>query len=133
MATINQLVRKGRTAKRKKDKSRHLKGNPQVAGTVLRVMVLNPCKPNSAERHSCRVRLSNGGEVTCYVPGRGMNIQEHSRVLVRGGIAPDLRGVKYKVVRGNRDCAGVSDEMGGKKNSTPVPRKNSRSLYGVKK
>lgn len=131
MPTINQLARKGRKQKRTKSKSPKLGGNPQLRGTVLRTMVIDPKKPNSAKRHCARVRLSNGHEVTCYVPGKGMDIQEHSMVLVRGGRTPDLPGVKYKVVRGARDCGPVFDETEGK--GTQVPRRNSRSLYGVKK
>ena len=130
MATINQLVRKGRKTKKDKSKSPALNGNPQQRGTVIRVMVLNPKKPNSANRHCCRVRLSNGNEVNALIPGQGMNIQEHSQVLIRGGRTPDLPGVRYKVVRGNRDCSGAepSQDKDGK-----VPRNQGRSKYGVRK
>lgn len=127
MPTINQLARKGRTTKKDKSKSPKLRGNPQLKGIVMKTMALDPKKPNSAKRHCARVKLSNGFEVTCYVPGHGMNIQEHSLVLVRGGRTPDLPGVKYKIVRGTRDCSGVDPERGG------VRRVSSRSIYGVKK
>ena len=127
MATINQLVRKGRKKKKSKSKSPALKGNPQARGVVTRTFVRNPKKPNSANRTCCRVKLVNGFEVTAYVPGKGMDIQEHSLVLLRGGRTPDLPGVRYKVIRGNRDSHGVDPEYGG------VKRKNSRSKYGVKK
>lgn len=127
MPTVNQMVRKGRKAKKKFSKSPALQGNPQLRGTVLRVMVINPKKPNSANRHCCRVRLSNGKEVNALVPGRGMNIQEHSNVLLRGGRTPDLPGVRYKVIRGAYDCAGAAPEHGG------VERAQSRSKYGVRK
>lgn len=99
-------------------------------GTVLRVMVINPKKPNSANRHCARVRLSNGQEVNALVPGKGMNIQEHSRVLIRGGRTPDLPGVRYKVVRGTRDCSGAEPEQYG---NGKVERRTSRSKYGVRK
>lgn len=127
MATINQLVRKGRNKKKSKSKSPALKGNPQKRGVVLRTFVRNPKKPNSANRTCCRVKLTNGYEVTAYVPGRGMDVQEHSVVLLRGGRTPDLPGVRYKVVRGNRDSRGVDPEQGG------VQRNQGRSKYGVKK
>jgi len=127
LATINQLVRKGRSKPKPKSKAPALDANPQLRGTVVRTMALDPKKPNSAKRHCCRVRLSNGKEVNAYVPGRGMNIQEHHSVLIRGGRVPDLPGVRYKVIRGTMDCQGVSDEEGN------VPRRQSRSKYGVKK
>jgi len=125
--TNNQLIRKGRSKKKNKSKSPALEGNPQLLGTVLRVMVINPKKPNSANRHCARVRLSTGKEVTVLVPGCGMNIQEHSTILVKGGRSPDLPGVRYKAVRGSRDCAPASPEAGG------VARQQGRSLYGVRK
>lgn len=127
LPTTNQLVRKGRGKAKKRSKSPALKGNPQQRATVLRVMVINPKKPNSANRHCARVRLSNGTEVSALVPGRGMNIQEHSNVLIRGGRTPDLPGVRYKVVRGAYDCSGADPEAGG------VVRNQSRSKYGVRR
>lgn len=127
MATVQQLVRKGRKAKVNKSNSPALKGNPQLRGTVIRVMVINPKKPNSANRHCARVKLSTGQEVSCLIPGRGMNIQEHSNVLVRGGRTPDLPGVRYKIILGNRDAGGAQPEVGN------VARQNSRSKYGVAK
>lgn len=121
MATTNQLVRKGRKPPKRKAKRPALEGSPQRRGVVLRVRILNPRKPNSAERKVARVRLTNGHEVTAMVPGEGHNLQEHSVVLVRGGAVPDLAGVRYKVVRGVIDTAGVGD------------RKQSRSKYGTRK
>jgi small subunit ribosomal protein S12 len=125
----NQLVRKGRTHKRKKMSTPGLKSGqgrkkrvaaPQRRGVCTRVATVTPKKPNSALRKIARVRLTNGLEVTSYIPGEGHNLQEHSVVLVRGGRVKDLPGVRYKVVRGALDAAGVSD------------RKQGRSLYGVK-
>lgn len=127
MPTINQLTRKGRSKGQKLSKSPALQGNPQLRGTVIKTMVIKPRKPNSANRHCARVRLSNGMVVNCLVPGKGMNIQEHSQVLVRGGRAPDLPGVRYKIVRGTRDCSGADPEHGG------VARNQARSKYGVRK
>lgn len=121
MPTINQLVRKGREAVEKKSKSPALQGNPQKRGVCIRVYTTTPKKPNSALRKVARVRLSNGYEVTCYIPGIGHNLQEHSIVLVRGGRVKDLPGVRYKIVRGALDAAGVKD------------RKQSRSKYGAKR
>lgn len=121
MPTINQLVRKGRETVQKKSKSPALQGNPQKRGVCVRVYTTTPKKPNSALRKVARVRLSNGYEVTCYIPGIGHNLQEHSIVLVRGGRVKDLPGVRYKIVRGALDAAGVKD------------RKQSRSKYGVKR
>jgi len=119
--TINQLVRKGREVVKKKSKAPALQGNPQKRGVCIRVYTTTPKKPNSALRKVARVRLSNGYEVTCYIPGIGHNLQEHSIVLVRGGRVKDLPGVRYKIIRGALDAAGVKD------------RKQSRSKYGVKK
>jgi small subunit ribosomal protein S12 len=119
--TINQLVRKGREKVEKKSKAPALQGNPQKRGVCVRVYTTTPKKPNSALRKVARVRLSNGYEVTCYIPGIGHNLQEHSIVLVRGGRVKDLPGVRYKIIRGALDAAGVKD------------RKQSRSKYGVKK
>ncbi len=121
MPTINQLVRKGREKVKKKSKAPALEGNPQKRGVCVRVYTTTPKKPNSALRKVARVRLSNGYEVTCYIPGIGHNLQEHSIVLVRGGRVKDLPGVRYKIVRGALDTAGVKD------------RKQSRSKYGTKR
>ena len=120
MPTVNQLVRKGRTAPKSKTKTPALGGAPQRRGVCTRVFTHTPKKPNSALRKVSRVRLTNGMEVTSYIPGEGHNLQEHSVVLVRGGRVKDLPGVRYKVVRGTLDAAGVSD------------RKKARSQYGVK-
>lgn len=121
MPTINQLVKYGREKKKKKSKSPALQGNPQKRGVCVRVYTVTPKKPNSALRKVARVRLSNGIEVTAYIPGEGHNLQEHSIVLVRGGRVKDLPGVRYKIIRGALDAAGVAN------------RKQSRSKYGVKK
>ena len=120
MPTIQQLVRQGRQSKNEKSKSPALRGSPQRRGVCTRVYTTTPKKPNSALRKVARVRLTNGMEVTSYIPGEGHNLQEHSVVLVRGGRVKDLPGVRYKVVRGTLDAAGVSD------------RKKARSQYGVK-
>ena len=120
MPTVNQLVRKGRSAAQAKTKTPALQGAPQKRGVCTRVSTMTPKKPNSALRKVARVRLTNGMEVTVYIPGEGHNLQEHSVVLVRGGRVKDLPGVRYKVVRGTLDAAGVSD------------RKKARSQYGVK-
>ena len=120
MPTINQLVRKGRQTKVVKTSTPALKGSPQRRGVCTRVYTTTPKKPNSALRKVARVRLTNSMEVTVYIPGEGHNLQEHSVVLVRGGRVKDLPGVRYKVVRGTLDAAGVSD------------RKKARSQYGVK-
>ncbi len=121
MPTINQLVRKGRSSKPKKVKSRALEGCPQKRGVCTRVYTRTPKKPNSALRKVARVRLSNGKEVTAYIPGEGHQIQEHSVVLVRGGRVKDLPGVRYHIVRGAYDASGVEG------------RKQGRSKYGTKK
>ncbi len=121
MPTLNQLVRKGRKEVEKKTKSPALRDNPQRRGVCVRVYTTTPKKPNSALRKVARVRLTNGAEVTAYIPGIGHNLQEHSVVLVRGGRVKDLPGVRYKIVRGALDTAGVSD------------RKQSRSKYGAKR
>ena len=120
MPTVNQLVRKGRTTPKSKTKTPALGGAPQRRGVCTRVFTHTPKKPNSALRKVARVRLTNQTEVTTYIPGEGHNLQEHSVVLVRGGRVKDLPGVRYKVVRGTLDAAGVSD------------RKKARSQYGVK-
>lgn len=121
MPTINQLVRRGRQEKRKKTKTPALQGCPQRRGVCTQVKTTTPKKPNSALRKIARVRLTNGTEVTTYIPGIGHNLQEHSIVLVRGGRVKDLPGVRYKIIRGALDAAGVSD------------RKQARSRYGTKK
>jgi small subunit ribosomal protein S12 len=135
LPTINQLVRKGRKAKQKRTKAPALrltrnalkgkttrgKGSPQKRGVCTQVKVMTPKKPNSALRKIARVRLTNGIEVTAYIPGEGHNLQEHSVVLVRGGRVKDLPGVRYHVVRGALDAAGVED------------RKKGRSKYGAKR
>jgi small subunit ribosomal protein S12 len=134
MPTINTLVRKGRSEKVKKYKSPALNrgynslakkatkvASPQKRGVCTRVATMTPKKPNSALRKYARVRLSNGLEVTAYIPGIGHNLQEHSVVLIRGGRVKDLPGVRYHIIRGTMDCAGVKDRMQG------------RSRYGAKK
>ena len=136
MPTVNQLVRKSRKQKRRKPKTPALryvfnsflskqienkKGSPQKRGVCLQVRTVTPKKPNSALRKVARVRLSNGMEVTAYIPGEGHNLQEHSVVLIRGGKVPDLPGVRYHVVRGALDTSGVED------------RKRGRSKYGTTK
>jgi small subunit ribosomal protein S12 len=119
--TTNQLVRRERKLKKEKSKTPALQGSPQRRGVCTRVSTTTPRKPNSALRKIARVRLTNGNEVTAYVPGEGHNLQEHSVVLVRGGRVADLPGVRYKVVRGALDTLGVND------------RKQGRSKYGTKK
>ncbi len=121
MPTINQLIRHPRKPKTKKSKSPALEGNPQKRGVCIRVYTTTPKKPNSALRKVAKVRLTNGKEVVAYIPGEGHNLQEHSVVLVRGGRVKDLPGVKYHIVRGKYDAAGVEG------------RRNSRSLYGTKR
>lgn len=121
MPTINQLIRKGRQKSVNKGKSPALQQCPQKRGVCVRVMTVTPKKPNSALRKVARIRLSNGYEITGYIPGIGHNLQEHSVVLVRGGRVKDLPSVRYRVVRGALDAAGV------------VNRKRGRSLYGTKK
>ena len=134
MPTINQIVRKGRSKKTRKSKSPVLgvglntiqrkqthQDSPQKRGVCTRVGTTTPKKPNSALRKYARVRLSNGMEVTCYIPGEGHNLQEHSVVLVRGGRVKDLIGVRYHIIRGTLDTAGVKD------------RKQARSKYGAKR
>ena len=120
MPTINQLVRKGRKPNNVKTSTPALKGAPQKRGVCTRVYTTTPKKPNSALRKVARVRLTNGMEVTSYIPGEGHNLQEHSVVLVRGGRVKDLPGVRYKIIRAALDAAGVSD------------RRQGRSKYGAK-
>ena len=129
MATINQLVRKPR--KRKVDKSDvpALQSCPQRRGVCTRVYTTTPKKPNSALRKVARVRLSNGMEVTTYIPGEGHNLQEHSVVLIRGGRVKDLPGVRYHVVRGSLDATGAQ----GPSNTNKLERQRARSKYGVKR
>ena len=121
MPTINQLVRKKRKTPRKFSKAPVLDRCPQKRGVCLQVKTMTPKKPNSAMRKITRVRLSNGKEVTVYIPGEGHTLQEHSIVLVRGGRVRDLPGVRYRVIRGTMDALGIED------------RKQSRSRYGAKK
>jgi len=134
MPTVNQLVRKGRKTKRKKDKAPALRqsfnslknrtqrnsGSPQKRGVCIQVRTQTPKKPNSALRKVARVRLTNGMEVTAYIPGEGHNLQEHSVVLIRGGRVKDLPGVRYHIIRGTLDTAGVAE------------RRRGRSKYGTK-
>ncbi len=121
MPTINQLVRKGRREQHKKTKCPALQKSPQKRGVCTRVYTTTPKKPNSALRKVARVRLTNGFEVTSYIPGEGHNLQEHSIVLIRGGRVKDLPGVRYHVVRGTLDASGV------------VERRQGRSKYGAKR
>ena len=121
MPTINQLVRKGRKKSQRKSKSPVLDACPQKRGVCQQVKTQTPKKPNSALRKIARVRLSNGKEITAYIPGEGHNLQEHSIVLVRGGRVRDLPGVRYHIIRGTLDASGVDD------------RRRSRSKYGTKR
>ena len=121
MPTVNQLVRKGRTAPKAKVKTPALRGAPQKRGVCTRVYTTTPKKPNSALRKVARVRLTNSMEVGAYIPGEGHNLQEHSVVLIRGGRVKDLPGFRYKVIRAALDSSGVAD------------RKQGRSKYGAKK
>ena len=121
MPTINQLIRKGRKPVKKRSKSPVLDACPQKRGVCLQVKTQTPKKPNSALRKIARVRLSNGKEITAYIPGEGHNLQEHSVVLIRGGRVRDLPGVRYHIVRGSLDATGVDD------------RRRGRSKYGAKR
>jgi small subunit ribosomal protein S12 len=121
MPTINQLVKNGRDKQRRKTTAPALMACPQRRGVCVRVYTTTPKKPNSALRKVCRVRLTNGMEVTSYIPGEGHNLQEHSVVLIRGGRVKDLPGVRYHTVRGTLDAAGVAN------------RRQSRSKYGAKR
>ena len=121
MPTVNQLIRKPRSPKVKRNKVPALKGSPQRRGVCTRVYTTTPKKPNSALRKVARVRLTNGEEVTAYTPGIGHNLQEHSVVLVRGGRVKDLPGVRYHIIRGTLDTAGTAN------------RKQGRSKYGAKR
>lgn len=121
MATINQLIRQGRERAEEKSKSPLLNGCPQKRGVCLNVTTTSPKKPNSALRKIVRIRRTNGEEGTCYIPGEGHNLQEHSVVLIRGGRVRDLPGVRYHIIRGTLDAAGVAN------------RKQARSKYGAKR
>ena len=121
MPTINQLVRKGRSTVKKRNKVPALEKSPQKRGVCTRVYTTTPKKPNSALRKVARVKLTNGPEVSAYIPGEGHNLQEHSVVLIRGGRVKDLPGVRYHILRGTLDTQGVSS------------RKQRRSLYGAKR
>tara|TARA_B100001989_G_C24338099_1_gene363580 strand:+ start:147 stop:521 length:375 start_codon:yes stop_codon:yes gene_type:complete len=121
MPTINQLIRKGRSRQPKKSTAPALKGCPQKRGVCTRVYATTPKKPNSALRKVARVRLTNGIEVTSYIPGEGHNLQEHSSVLIRGGRVKDLPGVRYHIIRGTLDTQGVN------------ARRQGRSKYGAKR
>ena len=121
MPTVNQLIRKPRVSPVARNKVPALKGSPQRRGVCTRVYTTTPKKPNSALRKVCRVRLTNGYEVTSYIGGEGHNLQEHSVVLIRGGRVKDLPGVRYHTIRGTLDCAGVNE------------RKQGRSKYGAKR
>jgi small subunit ribosomal protein S12 len=121
MPTVNQLVSIGRSPEKRKTSAPALAGSPQKRGVCIRVYTTTPKKPNSALRKVARVRLTNGIEVTTYIPGIGHNLQEHSVVLIRGGRVKDLPGVRYHIIRGTLDSVGVQD------------RKQSRSRYGAKK
>lgn len=121
MPTINQLVRKNRQRRFKKTDTPHLNKSPQKRGVCIRVYTTTPKKPNSALRKVARISLTNGYEVTAYIPGEGHNLQEHSVVLIRGGRVKDLPGVRYHIIRGALDTSGVSN------------RKSARSKYGSKK
>ncbi len=121
MPTINQLVRIGRKRQKKKSNTPALQGCPQKRGVCVRVYTTTPKKPNSALRKIARVRLTNGMEVTAYIPGEGHNLQEHSVVMIRGGRVKDLPGVRYHIIRGTLDALGVQD------------RKQARSKYGTKR
>ncbi|NCO60212.1 MAG: 30S ribosomal protein S12 [Deltaproteobacteria bacterium CG_4_8_14_3_um_filter_51_11] len=121
MPTVNQLVKKSRVQPRKKVKTSALQNAPQKRGVCVRVYTSTPKKPNSALRKVARVRLTNGIEVTSYIPGIGHNLQEHSVVLIRGGRVKDLPGVRYHIIRGTMDTTGVSD------------RRQGRSKYGAKR
>ncbi len=121
MPTINQLVKSGREAPQTRTSAPALQGSPQKRGVCVRVYTITPKKPNSALRKVARVRLTNGMEVTTYIPGEGHNLQEHSVVLIRGGRVKDLPGIRYHIIRGTLDAAGVTN------------RRQSRSKYGAKR
>ncbi len=127
MPTVNQLIRRPRRSVQAKSKVRDLEQCPQRRGVCLQVKTQTPKKPNSALRKVARVRLTNGREITAYIPGIDHNLQEHSIVLIRGGRVRDLPGVRYHVVRGKLDCAAVTGDKEGR------PRNRGRSKYGVKR
>ena len=129
MPTINQLIKRGREKQGVRGKSPALDCSPQKRGVCTRVYTTTPKKPNSALRKVCRVRLTNGMEVTSYIPGEGHNLQEHSVVLIRGGRVKDLPGVRYHVVRGTLDASGAI----GPSSTNKVNRNRKRSKYGVKR
>jgi small subunit ribosomal protein S12 len=149
MPTISQLIRRGRTALKNKTTAPALRGSPQKRGVCIRVYTSTPKKPNSALRKVARVRLTNGLEVTTYIPGMGHNLQEHSVVLIRGGRVKDLPGVRYHIIRGTLDSVGVEDRKQSRVKDLPgvryhiirgtldsvgvEDRKQSRSKYGAKK
>lgn len=131
MPTVNQLIKNPRKPQKRKTRTKALEGNCFKRGVCTWVGIREPKKPNSAERKCCRVRLTNGKEILCFIPGVDHNLVEHSEVLVRGAKCPDLPGVKYAIVRGKHSCSGViqyNDEKKGVK-----PRNQSRSKYGVKR
>jgi small subunit ribosomal protein S12 len=130
MPTINQLIRKGRKLKVRKTKSPALQSCPQRRGVCTIVRTMTPKKPNSALRKVARVRLTNGIEITAYIPGIGHNLQEHSVVLVRGGRVKDLPGVRYHIIRGTLDCQGVEEQPTTRNKDR---RKQGRSKYGSKR
>jgi small subunit ribosomal protein S12 len=127
MPTINQLIKRSRKDEQKKSKVRDLEQCPQRRGVCLQVKTQPPKKPNSALRKVARVRLTNGREITAYIPGVDHNLQEHSIVLVRGGRVRDLPGIRYHIIRGTLDCAGVQGDKAGR------PRNQGRSKYGVRR
>src|SRR5437870_13285337 len=129
MPTVNQLVRKGRAAPKARVKTPALRGAPQKRGVCVRVYTTTPKKPNYALRKVARVRLTNGMEVTAYIPGEGHNLQEHSVVLIRGGRVKDLPGVRYHIIRGTLDAVGAA----GPSNTNKKERSQGRSKYGVKR
>ena len=137
MPTINQICKGARKPQRNKSKSPALQGRPQLQGTVLKSFTRKPKKPNSAQRHCARVRLSNGMEVTAYCGGENSGVQEHAQVIVRGGKVHDLPGVKYHLVRGAKDFAGgdtvISKACRGGGMDDKEKRNQGRSKYGVKK
>ena len=129
MATFNQLIKGARKRQAKKTKAPALRGSGQLQGTVIKVYVVSPKKPNSANRRVALVRLSNGLKVICYDPGEKTQLQEHQTVLVRGGRVKDLPGVRYHLIRGARDSKGAV----GPSDTNQQPRRQSRSKYGVKR
>lgn len=134
MPTVNQLVRKGRKRKHKRDRTPALEGCPQKAGVCIAVYTVKPKKPNSALRKVAKVRLSTGKTVKAFIPGHGHNLTEHADVLIRGGRRKDLPGCRYIIVRGNRSCDPVKDEISFPLGvRTEVRRNQGRSKYGVRR